>query len=82
MLGHVPSRCALLSFHNHHIISLYLRRLGGLLSLVSTELGLGCRLGLLLGLTDGGSPGDGGLAKVGSVAVLGGLVGDSNEGPI
>jgi hypothetical protein len=58
-----------------------LRRLLGGLGLVSAELGLGLGLDGSLGSADGRDTLDSGLAEVRSVAVLGGLVGNSLVGP-
>lgn len=63
----------------------HLRRLlggSGLLGLGTTGLGLGGRLGLALGAADGRDTLDSGLTEVGTVAVLGSLVGNSLVGAV
>ena len=64
------------------IVSILRRRLSGLLGLLAPQLLLGRGLGLPLGLPDGGDAGDGGFTEVGSVAVLGRLVGNGGVDPV
>lgn len=74
---HVP--CDPSSLLSHRLVLL---SGSGLLGPVASELDLVVSLDRLLGSADGGSTLDGSGAEVTTVAVLGGLVGNSKVGPV